>query len=45
VMDVCKKEEPKLLPAGGGDGAHLSACHLSIDEKQRIWQQEVAPTR
>ncbi|HEV8651758.1 MAG TPA: ABC transporter ATP-binding protein [Actinomycetes bacterium] len=44
VMDVCKKEEPRLLPAGD-DGAHLSACHLSIDEKQRIWQQEVAPTR
>jgi oligopeptide/dipeptide ABC transporter ATP-binding protein len=44
VMDVCKKEEPKLLPAAG-DGEHLSACHLSIDEKQRIWQTEVAPTR
>ena len=44
VMDVCKKEEPGLLPAGD-NGAHLSACHLSIDEKQRIWQQEVAPTR
>jgi oligopeptide/dipeptide ABC transporter ATP-binding protein len=46
VMDVCKKEEPQLLPAAAtGNGAHLSACHLSFDEKQRIWQQEVAPTR
>ena len=46
VMDVCKKEEPQLLPAAAtGNGAHLSACHLSLDEKQRIWQQEVAPTR
>jgi peptide/nickel transport system ATP-binding protein len=46
VMDVCKKEEPHLLPAAvAGNGAHLSACHLSLEEKQRIWQQEVAPTR
>jgi oligopeptide/dipeptide ABC transporter ATP-binding protein len=46
VMDVCKKEEPQLLPAAvSGNGAHLSACHLSLEEKQRIWQQEVAPTR
>jgi peptide/nickel transport system ATP-binding protein len=46
VMDVCKQEEPQLLPAAASsNGAHLSACHLSIEEKQRIWQQEVAPTR
>jgi peptide/nickel transport system ATP-binding protein len=46
VMDVCKKDEPHLLPAAvAGNGAHLSACHLSLEEKQRIWQQEVAPTR
>jgi peptide/nickel transport system ATP-binding protein len=46
VMDVCKKEEPQLLPAAvTGNGAHLSACHLSLEEKQRVWQQEVAPTR
>jgi peptide/nickel transport system ATP-binding protein len=44
VMDVCIKEEPGLLPAGG-NGAHLSACHLSLEDKQRIWQEEVAPTR
>jgi peptide/nickel transport system ATP-binding protein len=46
VMDVCKRDEPQLLPAAvTGNGAHLSACHLSLEEKQRIWQQEVAPTR
>jgi peptide/nickel transport system ATP-binding protein len=46
VMDVCKKVEPELLAAAAtGNGAHLSACHLSIEEKHRIWQQEVAPTR
>jgi peptide/nickel transport system ATP-binding protein len=46
VMAVCKKDEPHLLPAAvAGNGAHLSACHLSLEEKQRIWQQEVAPTR
>jgi peptide/nickel transport system ATP-binding protein len=46
VMDVCKTEEPQLLPAAvTGNGAHLSACHLSLEEKQRVWQQEVAPTR
>jgi peptide/nickel transport system ATP-binding protein len=46
VMDVCKQEEPQLLPAAvTGNGTHLSACHLSLEEKQRIWQQEVAPTR
>ena len=46
VMDVCKKEEPQLLPAAASrNGAHLSACHLSLEDKQRIWQQEVAPTR
>jgi oligopeptide/dipeptide ABC transporter ATP-binding protein len=45
VMDVCVNEEPLLLPADAADLGHLSACHLSLEEKQRIWQQEVAPTR
>jgi peptide/nickel transport system ATP-binding protein len=44
VMDVCTREDPRLLPAGS-NGAHLSACHLALEEKQRIWQEEVAPTR
>jgi peptide/nickel transport system ATP-binding protein len=45
VMDVCLREEPKLLPADAAEPGHLSACHLTLEEKQRIWQQEVAPTR
>jgi peptide/nickel transport system ATP-binding protein len=45
VMDVCIREEPKLLPADASDPGHLSACHLTLEDKQRIWQQEVAPTR
>ncbi len=44
VLDVCVKEDPELLPATG-QGAHLSACHLSLEDKQRIWREEVAPTR
>ena len=43
-MEICVKEEPQLLPAAG-IGAHLSACHLSLDDKQRIWQEEVALRR
>jgi oligopeptide/dipeptide ABC transporter ATP-binding protein len=45
VMDVCSREEPKLLAADPGDPGHLSACHLTLEEKQRIWQQEVASTQ
>jgi oligopeptide/dipeptide ABC transporter ATP-binding protein len=43
VFDRCPREEPELLP--DGDPAHLSACHLPVEDKQRIWQEEVAPTR
>ena len=39
VMDVCRKEVPPLLPA---DGHHASACHLSLEEKERIFREEVA---
>jgi peptide/nickel transport system ATP-binding protein len=45
VMEVCTKVEPELLPADPEHLAHLSACHLSLEDKERIWQQEVAPTR
>jgi peptide/nickel transport system ATP-binding protein len=43
VFNHCLVEEPELLdwPRSG----HLSACHLSLEDKQRIWQTEVAPTR
>jgi peptide/nickel transport system ATP-binding protein len=39
VMDVCREERPELLPA---DGYHASACHLSLEEKERIFREEVA---
>jgi peptide/nickel transport system ATP-binding protein len=45
VMEVCTKVEPELLPANPEVPSHLSACHLSLEDKERIWQQEVAPTR
>jgi peptide/nickel transport system ATP-binding protein len=45
VMEVCTRVEPKLLPADPEHPSHLSACHLSLEDKERIWQQEVAPTR
>jgi peptide/nickel transport system ATP-binding protein len=39
VMDICKTEVPPLLPS---DGHHASACHLSLGEKERIFEEEVA---
>jgi peptide/nickel transport system ATP-binding protein len=45
VFEQCTREEPKLLPADPEKPEHLSACHLSLEDKERIWQQEVAPTR
>ena len=39
VMDVCKEEVPQLL---SDDGKHASACHLTLSEKERIFQEEVA---
>jgi peptide/nickel transport system ATP-binding protein len=39
VMPVCKEEVPELLSA---DGKHASACHLSLAEKERIFEEEVA---
>jgi peptide/nickel transport system ATP-binding protein len=42
VMDVCRADPPPpLLPA---DGHHASACHLTLDEKRRIFEEEVATT-
>jgi peptide/nickel transport system ATP-binding protein len=38
VMDVCRTKEPPLVPA---DGHHASACHLSLEDKERIFQEEV----
>jgi peptide/nickel transport system ATP-binding protein len=39
VMPVCKEEVPRLISE---DGKHASACHLSLAEKERIFEEEVA---
>ena len=38
VFDLCKKEVPALVPS---DGKHASACHLALEEKERIFREEV----
>jgi oligopeptide/dipeptide ABC transporter ATP-binding protein len=45
VFELCTRETPPLAPADPAKPSHLSACHLSLEDKERIWQQEVAPTR
>jgi peptide/nickel transport system ATP-binding protein len=42
VMDVCKTDVPALLPV---DGHHAAACHLSLEEKQRILNEVVMAHR
>jgi peptide/nickel transport system ATP-binding protein len=39
VMDICKTEVP-LLEAE--EYPHASACHLTLEEKKRVFQSEVA---
>jgi peptide/nickel transport system ATP-binding protein len=41
VMDVCKTEVPELVEEEYG---HSSACHLSIEEKRRIFASQVEVT-
>jgi peptide/nickel transport system ATP-binding protein len=38
VFDRCRTEIPELLPV---DGHHASACHLSLEDKERIFKEEV----
>ena len=38
VMDVCKKEVPELIEEEYG---HKSACHLTLEEKKRIFASQV----
>jgi peptide/nickel transport system ATP-binding protein len=38
VMDVCKTEEPPLVEE---EFAHSAACHLTIEDKERIFAQQV----
>ncbi|MGZ8623671.1 MAG: ABC transporter ATP-binding protein [Actinomycetota bacterium] len=37
-FDRCDKEVPALLPS---DGHHASACHLSLADKERTFQEQV----
>ncbi|MGH2739378.1 MAG: ABC transporter ATP-binding protein [Actinomycetota bacterium] len=39
VMDVCRVDVPELVSHEGGHG---SACHLPLDEKRRIFSEDVA---
>ena len=38
VFDTCHVESPPLLPV---DGHHAAACHLSLDDRERIVREEV----
>jgi peptide/nickel transport system ATP-binding protein len=38
VFDTCREDEPALLPV---DGHHAAACHLSLEDRQRIVGEEV----
>jgi peptide/nickel transport system ATP-binding protein len=39
VFDRCHAERPELIPS---DGYHASACHLSLEDRRRIFAEEVA---
>jgi peptide/nickel transport system ATP-binding protein len=41
VMNVCKEQEPELLPVSG-HGDHLQACHLDDETKDREAQKLLA---
>ena len=38
--NVTRTERPELRDVGEG---HFSACHMSHDERRRIWNEEIAP--
>jgi peptide/nickel transport system ATP-binding protein len=38
--DVTRTVRPDLQPVGSG---HFSACHLSAEDRTRIWTEEIAP--
>ncbi|MEW6060224.1 MAG: ABC transporter ATP-binding protein [Actinomycetota bacterium] len=42
AFDRCRTDVPELLPV---DGHHASACHLSLADKERIFQEEVMVRR
>ncbi len=39
AFDKCRVDVPELLPI---DGHHAAACHLSLEDKERIFAEEVA---
>jgi peptide/nickel transport system ATP-binding protein len=38
--NITRTERPELREIGSG---HYSACHMSADERERIWTEEIAP--
>jgi peptide/nickel transport system ATP-binding protein len=39
-----QRDVPRLLDAGGGHGSnHLVACHLPMEERRRLFTEEIAP--
>jgi peptide/nickel transport system ATP-binding protein len=38
VFDTCRSDVPELLPS---DGHHASRCHLSLADKERLFQEQV----
>ncbi|MBI0376256.1 ABC transporter ATP-binding protein [Streptomyces albiflaviniger] len=39
--NITRTERPELTEAGGG--GHFSACHMTQEERTRIWTEEIAP--
>ncbi|MBI0315443.1 ABC transporter ATP-binding protein [Streptomyces javensis] len=39
--NITRTERPELSEAGGG--GHFSACHMTQEERTRIWTEEIAP--
>ncbi|MFE0046486.1 ABC transporter ATP-binding protein [Streptomyces albireticuli] len=41
---ITRTERPELRPVAGAEGGrHHSACHMSQEERTRIWTEEIAP--
>ncbi|MFI6057281.1 ABC transporter ATP-binding protein [Streptomyces sp. NPDC051286] len=42
--NITRTQRPELkLLSGDGPGRHYSACHMSQEERTRIWTEEIAP--
>ncbi|MGW8379600.1 ABC transporter ATP-binding protein [Streptomyces sp. ODS28] len=40
---VTRTERPELRQAGEPGDGHLAACHMSAEDRRRIWTEEIAP--